>query len=1059
MGCCVKGRIGMEFLNKRILSEKYGLGIVTSVDDSVLTIEFENETKSFNYMIAFKNKALSLVDENDQNELNELFAEKEAERLAAEQKTAEIKKQREREEAQKQEIKDRLASAVDEALSGESAKLIGDFELNDEDLEHLTFQFIDRYKYFDESVRELNERDIKNFLIVMINKLRDYDKPWNEFHELLSYFFDHISLFDTQSKITNLYNKVEKVIEANNRVLFRTDTGKRAFEQTFLYQALAPKDSIQNFIRLAWSLYLDEDILDSEYTESDPDLCLKVIEALNSKFAGQNKEEDSIQFSGASYGIRAGLRYGCEQNKEKTAGLLDRIFDYIHRVDHYNEEITDNYLGTVVTDVIAGLKKVVVKERKNGERQYTSGYYHSFEQAKPTIFLNLDEQENPRVFLCYPKVMILNSEDNLQFATVELYKHFDDERQAQKFYTHPIQAIKKNDTCQTLRAFTIDITDKITNFEDDFKIEAVLVVKNGYVYERYSSGSSLYRDFLVFKDNHEIKGTSRPGTYCLICPKNFIPQDNLRLFDKNYRKVLNGIYYFTSKELDLIEYNNTKLLFGSNSRSANVLFVEEQMLESGNIFYIPDPENKDNCIPVFNGFSDIFIENENAVSPSLVRITHLTENICDGSIIKEEKTLNELGTIDRRYIYPAYDNGLLESGWHSLTIVKQTAAGAKSMLSSPKFDYFYDENAKAICRDIAYIKNRVELVLTILGKKYSIPVSHAQQEVYVDTDSGFFKVIPPYFRWKFGQDNEYRNKPVETPFFLDDIPSSSVLVIDSNIRIDGVYFVPENETKEYPVDKSNTYENTYLLSQFLASNRKKGKFVAKTKDYSVLPIFKIEIDPYFKESNMELEFNEGTLKCDFSKAFFHDKKDYKLKLIIGTEEFEEPIVLEDLKCDSVNEVSIDGLEDDNYTIELYYYSEYSGIRSKDIKIMLKDDCFMFGDIVKASFNAREQAVFYKCRTSEGNKKIKDNVIYDLKFVFNEGENRVYEGFLKTPYVKKAKVIFYADEPDMVRKVFFVYGVNSEIKKEANYDLNKNAIVSDEPVDGKIYHMSSMYVRR
>lgn len=1049
----------MEFLNKRILSEKYGMGTVISVDDSVFTVEFENETKSFNYMIAFKNKALSLVDENDQKELDELFAEKEAERLAAEQKAAEIKEQREREEAQKQEIKDRLASAVDEALSGENVKLIGDFEFSDEDLDYLTLQFINQYKYFDESVSKLSERDVKSFLVVMINKLRDYDKPWNEFHELLSSFFDHVSLFDTQSKISNLYNKVEKVFEANKRVLFRTDAGKRAFEQTFLYQALAPKDSIQNFVRLAWSLYLDEDILDSEYTESDPDLCLKVIEALNSKFAGQNKEEDSIQFSGASYGIRAGLRYGCEQNKEKTAGLLDRIFDYIHRVDHYNEEITDNYLGTVVTDVITNLKQVVVKERKNGERQYTSGYYHSFEQAKPTLYLNLDQQENPRVFLCYPKVMILNSEDNLQFAMVELYKHYDDGRPAQKIYTHPIQAIKKNDTCQTLRAFTIDITDKIINFEDDFKIEAVLVVRNGYCFERYSSGSSLYRDFLVFKDNHEIKGTSRPGTYCLIGPKNFIPQNNLRLFDKNYRKVLNGIYYFTSKELDLIEYNNTKLLFGSNSRSANVLFVEDKMIESENILYLPDPENKDNCIPVFKGFSDIFIENENAVSPSSVRITHLTEDSEDGSIIEDEKTLNELGTVDRRYIYPANDNGLLESGWHSLEIVKLTAAGAKSMLNSPKFDYFYDENAKVMCRDIAYIKNQVELVLTILGEKYSVPVSCAQQEVYVDTDSGFFKVIPPYFRWKFGQDNEFRNKPVETPVFLDDIPSSSVLVIDSNIQIDGVYFIPENESKEYPVDKSNVHENTYLLSQFLASNRKKGKFVAKTRDYSVLPILKIEIAPYFKESNMELEFDEGILTCDFSKAFFHDKKDYKLKLIIGTEEFEEPIVLEDLNCDSVNEVSIDDLEDDNYTIELYYYSEYTGIRSKDIKIMLNNDCFMFGDIVKASFNAREQVVFDKCRTSEGNKKIKDNVISDLKFAFDEGENRVYEGTLKTPYAKKAKVIFYADEPDMIRKVFFIYGANSEIRKEANYDLNKNSMVSDEPVDGKVYHMSSIYIRR
>lgn len=1048
----------MEFLNKIILSEKYGIGTIISVDDSVFTIEFKNETRSFNYMIAFKNKALSFVNENDQKELDDLFAEKEAERVAAEKKAAEIKEQREKEEAQKREIKDRLVSAVNEALSGDGFKLIGDYEFSEDDLDILCDSFINQYKYFDESVTKLNENDIKAFLIVMINKLRDYDKPWNEFHELLSSFFKHISLFDTQSKITNLYNKVEKIFEDNKRVLFRTDSGKRAFEQTFLYQALAPKDSIQNFIRLAWSLYLDEDILDSEYTESDIDLCLKVIEALNSKFDGQNKEED-IQFSGSSYGIKAGLRYGVEQNKEKTAELLNRIFDYIHRVDHYNEEIIDNYLGIIVTDVITNLKQVAIKRRNNGERQYTRGYYHSFEQAKPTIYLNLDQEENPRVLLCYPKVMILDSKDNFQFAIVELYKHFDDGKTAQKFYTHQIQVIKKNDTCQTLRAFTIDITDKIINFEDDFKIEAVLLVKNDYGFERYSSMSSLYRDFFVFKDNHEIKGISRPGTYCLISPKKFVPQKNLRLFDGNYRKVLNGIYYFTSKELDLIEYNNTKLLFGSNTRSANVLFIEERMLESKNVLYIPDPENKNNCIPVYTGFSDIFIENENAVSPSSVRITHLTENDEDGSIIKDEKTLNELEIVNRRYLYQAYDNGLLEPGWHSLEIVKLTAVGTKSMFNSPKFDYFYDENIKVTCKDIAYIKNPIELTLTIFEKKYSVPVSCSQQEVYVDTDSGLFKVIPPYFSWKFGLDCEYRNKPLETPIFIDDVPPSSFLIVDTNIQIDGVYFTLDNENKEYLVDKSNTYDNTYCLSQFLASIHKKGKFIVKTIDYGVLPIFKIEIAPYFKEENMELEFNEGILTCDFSKAFFHEKKEYKLKLIIGTEEFEEPIILDGLNCNSANKITIDNLDDDNYTIELYYYSEYSGIRSEDVKIMLKNDYFMFGDIVKANFNARKQVDFVKCLTLEGNKKIKDNIVYDIKYLFNDGENRVYEGVLKTPYIKKAKVIFYADKPDMIRKVFFVFGVNSEIKKEANYDLNKNSMVSDEQVDGKIYHISSIYVRK
>ena len=36
----------MEFLNKRIQSEKYGVGTVISIDDSVFTVEFENETRT-----------------------------------------------------------------------------------------------------------------------------------------------------------------------------------------------------------------------------------------------------------------------------------------------------------------------------------------------------------------------------------------------------------------------------------------------------------------------------------------------------------------------------------------------------------------------------------------------------------------------------------------------------------------------------------------------------------------------------------------------------------------------------------------------------------------------------------------------------------------------------------------------------------------------------------------------------------------------------------------------------------------------------------------------------
>lgn len=1051
--------IFMEFLNKQIKSDKYGIGTVISIDESVFTIQFQNESKSFNYMIAFKNKALFFVDENDQNEINLLLEQKEQERALEEQKANELRLLREKEEAQRRENKNHLMSLVEQVLAGNDKQLIGDFEFDSDSIEFLTDCFVDSYRRNDESVSKMTDEDVKAFLIVMINKLRDYDKTWNEFPELLSSFFNHLSLFDTQSKITNLYNKIDKLFSDYNRVIFKTNSGKRAFEQTFLFQALAPIDSIQNFVRLAWSLYLDEDILDSSYINSDFELCLRVIDALNLKFAGQNNEDDSIQFSGASYGIRAGLRYGCEQNKEKTAELLNRVFDYIYKVDHFNEEITDNYLGMVVTDVVSKAKQVIIKERKSGEKQYTNGYVHSFEQAKPTLYLNLDQQENPRVLICYPKVMILNSDSNLKCAIVEIYKHYNDERPSERLISSQLQYIKKNDACQTLRSFSIDITDKLTSFEDDFNIEMIVSVESDVSIEKHSSGQLLFRNYLVFKDNHEIKGTTRPGTYCLISPKSFNPDYNLKLFDKNYRKVLNGIYYFTAKDLDLIDYRDTKLLFGSNTRSANVVFNENKMLEATNIAFIPDADNFDFEVPVYLDLSDIYIENENAVTPSSVRISHLTYDENDGSIVKDEKTLNDLKLADRRYFYSADDNNLKMPGLHSIEVIKLTPTGAKSMLNSPKFDYFYDSNALVVCNELPYIRGNAELILKIMNEKYSTVVSYLQTYIKIETNFGMFKVIPPYFRWKFGDELEYKNRPLESPIFVDDIPSSSTIKIDSSIKIIDFVFRPDDENKDYPVDKSSTLENVFLISQFISSQRKKGKFYALSKEYGRLPIFSVILVPYFKETNMILEYDSGLLKYDFSSAFIHDKKNYKIKMKIGTEEFDEPIEIEDLDVNNEGQINIEDFEDDSYTIELYYYTDYSGIKGNDVKIHLKDDRLMFGDVVKAKFNSRDIVVIDKCRVSEGNKKIKDNIITDLKYIFDDGENRVYEGLLKTPFSKRCKIMFYADSPDMIRKVFFLFGANFEIRKEGHFDIQKKSIVSSDVIEDKVFKMSSIYIKK
>lgn len=1048
----------MEFLYKKVHSEKYGDGTIANVDDGVFTIKFANEEKSFNYMIAFKNKALSFIEENDQNELNAFLDRIEQEKAEAERKALEIERQRKVEEAQKQEVKNRLMLSVEEALSNESSGLIGDYEFGNEDVEALLKNFSDAYVNNEELVSKLVESDAKSFLIVMINKLRDYDKPWNEFSELLSFFFDGLSLFDSQSKIATLYNKIDKLFADYGRVLFKTKSGKRAFEQTFLYEALAPKDSIESFVKLAWNLYLDEDILDSSYTHQDLELCLKVVNALNFKFSRTAEEDDLIQFSGSSYGIKAGLRYGCEQNKVKTAELLNKIFDYIHRVDHYSEEITENYLGTIVTDAVNKAKRVIVKKPSAGEKQHTVGYVHSFSDAKPTLYLDLEQHENPRVLLCFPKVMILNSDLDLEYAVVEIYRFLDKVGTKEKIYSSPFQYIKKNDACQTLRSFSIDITEKLIESDESFCFEVILKVRSNHSFDEYSSGTSLFRDYIVFKDQHEVRNTSRPGTFCLVVPKQFNPADNLKLFDEKPRKVSNGIFYFTSKELDFIDYKGTKLLFGSSGRPANVLFKDEDIHESNQIWFIPDQDNVDREIPVYTSLSDIYIENDNSTSPSSIRLSHSTNDIEDGSISKGERFLSELQLVDRRYFYSKEDNGLILPGWHSLEIIKLTAVGAKSMLNSPKFEYFYDEGAKVKCKELAYIKSNVELIAYICGKKYSVPVGYLDTSVLIETDAGLFKVVPPYFRWKFGAEADYKYKPSETPIFIDDIPSSSILSIDTNIKVEDIVFKLDDGDNYLLVDKSSSLENTFLISQFLSTNRKKGQFFAKTNSYGILPLFKVVENPYFKEDSLELGYDDGVLTYDFSKAFIHDKKDYFIKILIGVDELEEPIVLDELSPDDVGTAELSNFEDGTYTIEIYYYTNYSGIKGKEIKINLRDDCFTFGDDVKASFNSKEEILLQKCRISKTvTKKFKDTLIFDYKFLYDDGENRVYQGLLKSPATKHANVIFFASSPKTIRKIYFVYENNPSIKKEAHFNVQKNGITSDELVDGKVLFMSSIYI--
>ena len=1022
----------VDIIHRLVTNPSLGEGRIEKVSGNFVTVAFSDCEKSYCFDVAFEKGTIVFSDSETQAYFETFFTKKredaerakmEAERLAAERKDAQ----------------DRLQLRIEQAIDGSSGLLVGDFRFEDEEIEELKKQFVSKYNAID-SVSALTTQDVQRFLVVATNRLRDLKKDWSDFYEVLAGFFDDISLFSISSRRNQLNEKIADVFAENDRIIFRTKSEKRAFEQTLLYQAMAPKDSMTNFIRLAWNLYIDEDILESCYDSSDLEFCGYIVKALASRF-GCIDDEDSvdIKFSGVSYGIRAGLKYGCLQNPEKTAILLDKILRFIHRADHFSEEITESHLGLLVTDVVAEQKRIIKKERRLGQRTSKKGYVHSVEQAKPEFACEEDGNTEPRLLLAFPKVIILDVVRDYRWAVFRIEKRNSDGSR-EPICESPLQNFRSNETCCSLASYEWDVTDFLTRLDNDFDIEVVMQTNKGIAYE---TSKSLCRKFLVFKDGHPVKGTCRPGTFLLAAPKNFDPESHLKFLSRKYKKVRNGLFYIDAEECDSIVYEGETMFFNSGSKSASVRFDDSKMSLVENAVYLEGEES----VPIYRNVSDIFIEPD--INPSAVRIIH--ERIKeDGSFEKSETILSDVPMDGGRHRYSAVENGLGSFGLHVIKIIKLSSAGPQSLLTGDEMKFFFDSAIDVVHTGVAYIsKNSTVKLCTSIGKAMA-RVDADQEEIVVDVESLSFRLTPHYFKWKYGTDDNFKIKPPgpDVPLFIGDIPASDSLEIKTNLAVDKVVFIRKNDAIEKELPKSNVAGNSYRLSFFFATERFDGSLFAYTSE-GKLPLFSLVSAPYIREDYLKLEYDSNVLNYDFSRFFVHDKKDYVLDLNIIVGENKTPIRLEGLDVDGPGKIEVE-IFDGEYEIELFYKTCYGGIMGDPVKLQLKDDVKMFGDPMKSMFTEEDTIVIEKFKDPEGkNIKPKDCCITKAKFDRYEGESLVYKGLLSSPGRKRAPIEFLVNDGNTIRKIYFLFGNENKTKRIATFNMLKQTITSDETSENAI----------
>lgn len=950
-------------------------------------------------------------------------------------------------------VNEELKDKINEAMAGENDYLIGDIEFDEDELSEMQTFFRNRAAVI-RSASDLGDDDLKIFIVYVVNKLREWNKEWpgNMFWDRVSEMFENDANVSKLLRKSQLYDKLSNTLEKSNRVVFvNENSGSRLFAQTFLFQAFSTKESMQAFIQLAWNLYINEDLLDCDYPDSDLEFCNYIINNLKSKYSNVDSDEE-VQFSGATYNIKAALRYGIFQN-EKTAFLLDRIFRYIYRVDYNNEDICDNHLGLLVTDKVNELKQLYLKtgNKRKTNKMTVRGIVYTFDKLKPQYKFN-DDPNNPKIYLSFPKLMLINSKKYYDYYNVDIYNngvHINKSLYDRCYAKH-------NEGITIFNPIEIDITDYIYNMKG--KIDLEIKINTNFSGEEYCFGELLNREYILFKGTSEVKGNCRQGDYILIATSDFDLSKVVLIDETGIYSPRECVHAIETSDGDCIIGDFTRTIFGSQKKD-QIQFREEPT-ETNNIYVVKD----DVDIPVYKEVSDLMISLKNDEVPNTIIVKHIFYPYNSSQPKLFECRVNELAEEGIRYVYPNNDFSLSGRGYHEIQINKLTGSGSKSILTSP-IKYCVDKNIKVITQNkIMYLNGNFDINIRLFDEKFAITTRSDSYDGFIETNQNIkIHVIFPYFKWRFGTffDSIVHTSEINSnkPLFVDDIYSSSETIeIDSFFDVLRVMFVRENEqdVELTPTNKSNTKFN---LSELLQACPGKGGIIAYLENGIQIPLFSITNEPYVIDRILDdcFEYSEHKLIVDFSKYFIHDHFDYLLNLTMINLDTAESFELNKINPNNKVEYVNDNLIDGDYEIELGWIKIIGGLEEAERKIYFNTPQeIQIGNPLLVEFNRINEITIDKTKVLINDKleniKFKDYVISNLRFVgYNEIEELVFSGKLRYKNAKSLDVSFIIKD----------YRGITQLKsngKMINYDNDSKTLSLNDIMDNKVYQMYTLYIR-
>lgn len=700
-------------------------------------------------------------------------------------------------------------------------------------------------------------------------------------------------------KIYNYLTDVICKLGITGRIMYLSGCTKRYYA-TILAHAFAPLNSAKSFLELCWNLYSED--MNFTYTKNDDTFAL-VAEELRQTFSNEKSLEDDFKLGCGIYSLRAGIKRMAIDSPQKMVQYIENTIALLDRV--FNGEILDSnlYYNTIVRDWWMEKEKSfgVAKPKKNAYERAITDYA----TIRPKYSYN-----GKQAVLTIPSIRLKNNFYDMPLLNVYRNGELVDQREMYTFGSGLTMATKELTLYAdnlVFEAGVIDCTLEIVHCDEVI----------------YNSKTSLYREYILFRDCREIlQEECPPGNYILFAPK----LEDFSAYPENIKKVPSepNLYNIHSQEGELLQKIKRTVFFVLEKQKRNIRIIADKknnakFMHDGEEFVVIDGELKIvvksdvdiNKYGVRYESADFRLETFTCVEQDGYRTFLITEllNVC------EPQKINIFSYADNK-IEASYN----VVKFNSISII-------------------YDKKLYFDTKNLGTVHFHTEKY----DKRVSFDINQA--DIVIPFDDGDIVLSPPVLKWKIG-DGNFSNQYGEDLWYKN-YSNSAELVIDLPTEMGYQVFLNNNT-----VLSESTF-NSFKLGETVWSMLQEGKsdisVFVKIDNIGTVPILTICLKEKFKFSPFIIHGKE--LLWDASKTFIGDCTPkfrvsfYEKNMVKHSFEINETITE---SCIS-HHYSLSELEIGIYDIAIDLIKRI-GFTEKSIRLF--EQHVIFGDINKIRFKGK-----------------------------------------------------------------------------------------------------------